>query len=198
MNSSLITSILPVITLVLGLVLREALDWIKFRRKHGIIRKALMDEIEDIKFWAEDARETIEKMVSDISQDKVPNGLLIKIAHPVFTEHFPQVYVQLASSERIHFNAIYRLVGSINSQYERLAEVRLKYELAPPQHKEEMLSVLQDTYTSARLVSYRAAFYSDGGKELNLHKSNTQKLISQYEAEFANLYQHAANSTPRI
>lgn len=186
MSDQIVSNIVTLVAVALGWLLGEATGLIKSWRKTSSIRRALTAELEDMLQWASDVEITVINMARKLARKETPNDILVKIAHPVFSEHFPQVCIDLTTAERLSFIAIHRLVDALHSQYEKLAEARLRAE-THWRTGTEFTHLLRDMYVNARFVTYRISWHLERMKrapdELFLHEG-TQQLMEQFQDDF--------------
>jgi hypothetical protein len=168
-NNETIGGIFALGGVALGWLLSEATGWIKAKRRARMLKRALIQEIDDARGALKRVQLEVEKSIQLVLLGYISTTGPIKFPTHIHTNHFAEASLQLSQSERISFNSIYYLIDTINSLMDRLQE-RVSAAVKEPteQNMRDLAGTLELLYSNSRHAMYNINYHRQNQKNLDM------------------------------
>jgi hypothetical protein len=137
------TKVLPLVGVVVGWVLAQFTDIMRYWWRKRRLRKALYQEVWDVGRRLGTTRTTCATLIQLLTHKAVGNEIPLPIPTHIFDTHYAEVSVDLSEHERVAFATIFSTIKNLNSDRDLLE--RLCRECAGDHRKAEAFSYVADT-----------------------------------------------------
>ncbi|EMV9367298.1 hypothetical protein AADU81_001060 [Vibrio alginolyticus] len=112
-----------IVYIILGAAIGKIFDCYIQRRKVSSLKKAILEELEDIKYRLLLICRAYERNIQIYALNGIDSGIPLKLSNPIFKKHYSDIAIKLGSSQRKSLSLIDSCVESVNSGINQIEEL---------------------------------------------------------------------------